>query len=91
VLVETSLFILFGMSSKSVVLDDMLVLDVASSSNITIVSTYPYATKASSPAIKEAPDENGDEESLSTGAIIGISVSCAITVRTQLLYYCYMA
>jgi hypothetical protein len=99
VLVDTSLFILFGRSFDSVALNDMLVLDVASVSNITIEKTYPYVKKAVaksvSLAVKEDFDRDDDDndddyhtQPLSTGAIVGISISCAITVSK---HYCYLA
>jgi hypothetical protein len=90
VLVNTSLFILFGVTTDSVALDDMLILDVASVSNITIEKTYPYdkntGVNDDSPTDKETFGKGNNEKSLSTGAIIGISVGCVVTVSE---YYCY--
>jgi hypothetical protein len=70
---------MFGLSTDSAALNDMIVLDVASVTNITIKQSYPYDDKTSN------VDEKGTEKdkSLSVGAVIVISVSCAVTVRAN--------
>jgi hypothetical protein len=79
---------MFGLSTGSAALNDMIVLDVTSVTNITIKQTYPYnKTSDVDGATNKTTSEEGVEtnKELSTGAVIGISVVCAVTVRANFL------
>jgi hypothetical protein len=77
-----------GLSTDSAALSDIIILDVTSVTNITIKQSYPYnKTSNVDGATNKTTSEEGVEtnKALSTGAVIGISVSCAVTVRASFL------
>ncbi|KAL9556374.1 hypothetical protein PS6_002361 [Mucor atramentarius] len=82
VLVNTTLFIMFGLAVYNNPLDDILVMSVNDVNNLYFPDTYPYIEQ-----IKTIPNSNGsisaenaisDSSSLSTGAVAGIAVACVV-------------
>ncbi|CEP09085.1 hypothetical protein [Parasitella parasitica] len=75
VLVNTTLFILFGLAVYNNPLDDILVMSVNDVNNLYFPDTYPYVEQIKSPT--ETPPIEGSS-TLSSGAIAGIAVACVV-------------
>jgi hypothetical protein len=84
VLVNTTLFIMFGLAVYNSPLNDIIVMSVNDVNNLYFPDTFPYIEQ-----IKPASNANSndtllknlaDESSLSTGAIAGIAVACVVVV-----------
>ncbi|KAL9560294.1 hypothetical protein MBANPS3_000021 [Mucor bainieri] len=82
VLVNNTLFIMFGLAVYNSPLDDILVMSVNDVNNLYFPDTYPYIEQ-----IKPTSSNNGtisaessinNSSSLSTGAIAGIAVACVV-------------
>lgn len=85
VLVNTTLFIMFGLAVYNNPFNDILVMSVNDVNNLYFPDTYPYIEQ-----IKTIPNSNGsistenaisNSSSLSTGAVAGIAVACIVVVR----------
>lgn len=84
ILVNTTLFIMFGLAVYNNPLNDILVMSVNDVNNLYFPDTYPYIEQ-----IKTIPSSNGsvstenaisNSSSLSTGAVAGIAVACIVVV-----------
>ncbi|EPB88935.1 hypothetical protein HMPREF1544_04195 [Mucor circinelloides 1006PhL] len=82
ILVNTTLFIMFGLAVYNNPLNDILVMSVNDVNNLYFPDTYPYIEQ-----IKTIPSSNGsvstenaisNSSSLSTGAVAGIAVACIV-------------
>lgn len=82
---DTSLFILFGREIGGAVITQLLVLDVRNVSNIMFAKKFPFDDSTSEKnGTNISKDDNGDEERLSIGAIVGIAVGGIAVVRILL-------
>lgn len=87
VLVNTTLFIMFGLAVYNSPLDDIIVMSVNDVNNLYFPDTFPYieqikpASNASSNSTSAGNLNDGS--SLSTGAIAGIAVACIIVVSAS--------
>lgn len=89
VLVNTTLFIMFGLAVYSSPLDDILVLSVNDVNNLYFPDTFPYIEQvkpvSSSNGTISAESAAGGSSSLSTGAVAGIAVACVVIVSDYYL------
>ncbi|KAI8644094.1 hypothetical protein BD408DRAFT_413714 [Parasitella parasitica] len=76
VLVNTTLFILFGLAVYNNPLDDILLISVNDVNNLYFPDTYPYIEQIKTSS--EKPVADSSSSSLSSGAIAGIAVACVI-------------
>ncbi|KAK4509886.1 uncharacterized protein ATC70_007190 [Mucor velutinosus] len=82
VLVNTTLFIMFGLAVYNNPLDDILVMSVNDVNNLYFPDTFPYIEEikpvTSSNGTITAESATNSSSSLSTGAVAGITFACVI-------------
>ncbi|KAF1806423.1 hypothetical protein FB192DRAFT_1294347 [Mucor lusitanicus] len=81
VLVNTTLFIMFGLAVYNNPLDDILVISVNDVNNLYFPDTFPYIEQikpANNNGTISAENAIDSSSSLSTGAVAGIAVACVV-------------
>ncbi|GAN07072.1 hypothetical protein MAM1_0147c06562 [Mucor ambiguus] len=82
VLVNTTLFIMFGLAVYKNPLDDIIVMSVNDVNNLYFPETFPYIEQikpiSSSNGTISAESSSNSSNSLSTGAVAGIAVACVV-------------
>lgn len=95
---QTSLFIMFGLDKDANPTNDLLILDVRNSNNISFANHFPFDIDAASTSSNVSSNSSNSTSSasgsgstggLSTGAIAGIAVGGVVAVSIIFLFLFY--